>query len=1132
MQYPDFHQFYHDIHGYTPYAWQQDVAQHVDLHGELPEQLSVPTGLGKTSMIDIALWALGKQIYEKKQRTLGQRIVVAVERQVIVDGISQHVETLVDALNDPQHESTRIVSDALRTLSYDDTTVKMESFHGSRKSSGSWVNATGVTIVSTTVTQVTLRLLGRAPGVSRGVAPIHAGLLAKDALILIDEPHLVSPQVSTIKQLLSVEEGLSQVCLMGATIQQGLVDDTSIYTFDKHKETQHAINKISYEKNLMVETTGKTSIKDRAVDIVKSYMKQASDLRLGVIVNTIDEAQAIAKKVQKDADKNEYEVKVITSHIRGADRLQPDEIGQPGQLIIATQTVEAGVDFTLDVLVTELTVMPSLWQRLGRLNRDGSSAIAQAYMLIPEEKGAYGSFASQAIYQSAPLQLVAQGLLSLNTPINASVEHQKDIEMNILQACNAQPEDFWGKQPVPARFERNVISKMLGLTTSPLYEVDGFLHGIQQEDEQHRVTVLWRDVSFAENTQEGLQASIAALQPLPAETIEISITKASKLVEKKLKKDYIIVDAHGQLQTRVTPGCTIVLSTHAGGLTDWGIVADDTTDVRDVSMKIVLSEDLGLKNHFVPITGTAVYDLTGKRIDIAEYYDQLSHDEVSPAVIRQQLSQVLSRAFGYPIEVKYSHDVFLMRRKPQETQDDHHVVYLHDHLTQVGNTAADYARLLQLDNHEASSLQHAGYFHDLGKMNALFQVMLGKLPSDEPLAKSTGRLSGARPEALHGYLHEIAGAQYVHDVYHDDLAQWLIVQHHGRARGITRTRYDIARYTPLRARCEEHYGVYGLLHLEAVLRCADWYASAYPEQDEFPVSEEVLQAIASYRDTYENIPDIDVQYAQPLEGLSGAHLVSWYAVVGILRAAQELGYEAYVKWVNAVPVVSLDDDQLRVVLQHIVSRLQEDYEHATQLLEKYNEIAGGKPAGLTVKNHRPVIRASDIYDLYTALEGNTYQNLFASWIQVAARTDKGIENFSFTIPFLAANSTLFGEHLLHDVRVDDLVEIVKDQFVGWRSGEAKEALNLSSGSPNVNPYVALLGLYGGITDVALSQFSLGATKSNDRLLPLVDFFVNVEELTQITYGLAFYEKIEGLSHLYGENDKEKTQKIYPGVLMQ
>lgn len=1132
MQYPNFHQFYKDIHGYTPYAWQQDVAQYVDLHGEIPEQISVPTGLGKTSMIDIVLWALGKQIYEKKQRTLGQRIVVAVERQVIVDGISQHVETLVDTLNDPRHDSTRIVSDALRTLSYDDTAVKMESFHGSRKSSGEWVNATGVTIVSTTVTQVTLRLLGRAPGVSRGVAPIHAGLLAKDALILIDEPHLVSPQVTTVKQLLSLEEGLSQVCLMGATIQQGLVDTSRIYTFDKHKETQHAINKISYKKDLMVETTGKRSIKDRAVDIVKTYMKQASDLRLGIIVNTIDEAQAIAKKVQKDAGKNEYEVKVITSHIRGADRPQPDEIGQPGQLIIATQTVEAGVDFTLDVLITELTVMPSLWQRLGRLNRDGSSAIAQAYMLIPEEKGAYGSSASQAIYQTAPLQLVAEGLLSLENPIDASVAQQKDIEMSILQACNAQPGDFWGKQPVPARFGRNVISKMLGLTNTPLYETDGFLHGIQQEDEQHRVTVLWRDVSFAENTQKGLQASITTLRPLPAETIEISITKASKLVEKKHTQDYIIIDNSGRLCSRIIPGCTIVMSTHAGGLTDRGIVPNDNIVVSDVSMKIVLSEDLGLKNQFVPITETAVYDLTGKRVDVADYYEQLSYDEMSPAAIRKQLSQELSRAFGYPIEVKYTHDVFLMRRKPKEAQNDNHVVYLHDHLTQVGNTAADYAQIIQLDNHEASSLQHAGYFHDLGKMNALFQVMLGKLPSDEPLAKSTGRLSGARPEALHGYLHEVAGAQYVQDVYHDDLAQWLIVQHHGRARGITRNRYDIARYTPLRVRCEENYGVYGLLHLEAVLRCADWYASAYPKRNEFPVSEEVTQAISSYHDTYKNIPDTDVQYAQPLEGLSGANLVSWYAVVGILRAAQELGYEAYVKWVNAVPVVSLDDEKLTVVLHHIVDRLQEDYDYATQLVDKYNELAGGKPSGLKIQNHRPVIHASDIYDLYISLKGNVYQNLFSSWVQAASFTDKGLENFSFTIPFLAANSTLFEEHLTRSTSVSKIQEALKDQFVGWRNGESKEALNLSSEIPNVNPYVSLLGLYGGITDIALSQFSLGATKSNDRFLPLVDLFVNVDELTQITYGLAFYENIEGLSYLYGKNDKEKTQKILPGVLIQ
>ena len=274
VKYPSFDKFYHAVHGFYPYEWQKDVANYVDKNGYFPSQISVPTGLGKTSNIDIAVWSIGKQIYEGKKRTVGQRIVLAVERQVIVDGISRHVENLVDKVNNSSHEAIKIVRDNLLTLSFDNIAIKQESFHGTKRTSGEWVDASGVTIISTTVTQTTLRLLGQAPGVSRKVAPIHAGLLAKDSLILIDEPHLVTAQVSALKQLLSIEEGLSHVCIMGATIQKGLVDEEKVYTFNKSQENEFALNKITNPKILNTKRTNKSNITDESVKIITDYVKE------------------------------------------------------------------------------------------------------------------------------------------------------------------------------------------------------------------------------------------------------------------------------------------------------------------------------------------------------------------------------------------------------------------------------------------------------------------------------------------------------------------------------------------------------------------------------------------------------------------------------------------------------------------------------------------------------------------------------------------------------------------------------------------------------------------------------------------------------------------------------------------
>ena len=55
---PSFADFYSALNGRPPFPWQKRLARHVASAGEWPLEIGVPTGLGKTACLEIAVWWL------------------------------------------------------------------------------------------------------------------------------------------------------------------------------------------------------------------------------------------------------------------------------------------------------------------------------------------------------------------------------------------------------------------------------------------------------------------------------------------------------------------------------------------------------------------------------------------------------------------------------------------------------------------------------------------------------------------------------------------------------------------------------------------------------------------------------------------------------------------------------------------------------------------------------------------------------------------------------------------------------------------------------------------------------------------------------------------------------------------
>lgn len=991
--FPTFSEFFRAVHGHDPYDWQVRLAETTVAGCALPDQVSVPTGLGKTSTVDVSVYALAHQVHHNQPRTLGQRIIVAVERRIIIDGLYTHITALGDRLNDTADDSVLDpVRIALRRLNVhpDTPPLRLASFHGTRRDDLSWLNPTGATVVVTTVTQLTLRALGRAPGVGPGSAPIHAGLTMMDSQLLIDEPHLVTAQVTALADLVALQHPVNGVpsahlTVLGATLPPGLDNsDHRILHFDPSTENPAALRRYHAPRPTTVHAGDATTAKKHTDTIVGITIDALTDrdpqTRTLVVVNTVGTARDVAKALRTRLKKarSPMTVETLTSHKRACDRPDASLLGRPGTVLVTTQVVEAGADFSTDLLVTDLAPWPSLVQRLGRLNRYAEATAPAAHVLVNQnttnDGTVYGDKPSRAVYGDGPLSATAATLLGASddaSAVDLSVANQNHV---LTTGSNV-----WPAAPVPARITTPVTSLFLS-TTTPVADPAPVLNGLDAVDTNPTVGLLWREpVSTDPDAPDTpvvdrLIAAMLGSSPWPAETVEVPLWEALRIIQDTFRDsdrdkdtgldssdlnnspkttDVAVTSAVRRdgvwvpvTDTRdIRPGDTVVLDTNAGfydpgvhgdGVTPNGNGKQGPTPVTDVSLQQLLDAEI---TGAAPLTNGAVRTALGDTA-VDTLHETLTEGvELSTTRLTPLLTTMIrdltddTRLQVEAVSTGVTTALSITRRQLSTTRSNTSQVTLLDHLHQVGQLAADHAEALSLDPGLVDKLRRAGQLHDVGKAYAPFQAMLGADTADttdiaDLLAKSTGRHS-RHPDDVglqRGYLHEIAGMRP--EATTDPLTSWLVGDHHGRLRGPYRNHRNTVTAAHLRHTLEQHYGVHGLAWLESLLRIADHHASAHPVSGGGGLIDDDIRETVNRVSHADVRPDVGA-VTQPdpaaqsyrLTGVGDPCELSWVTAVGALTAASVADPTSTLHWHNHVPVLTTTADVYTLgELSHQASR--------------------------------------------------------------------------------------------------------------------------------------------------------------------------------------------------------------------
>ena len=195
---PAFAEFYSAINGRDPFPWQTRLADCIVRNEQWPPEIGVPTGLGKTACLDIAVWWLASQSDRTpERRTAPTRIWWVVNRRLLVDSTANHARHIAGALRHP--ESTRsndagqlaieCVAARLRSLWVDPAAPPLDviSLRGGI-ASRTPTDPARPTVVLCTVPMYGSRLLFRGYGSSRPA--VDAAMAGTDSLVLLDEAHL------------------------------------------------------------------------------------------------------------------------------------------------------------------------------------------------------------------------------------------------------------------------------------------------------------------------------------------------------------------------------------------------------------------------------------------------------------------------------------------------------------------------------------------------------------------------------------------------------------------------------------------------------------------------------------------------------------------------------------------------------------------------------------------------------------------------------------------------------------------------------------------------------------------------------------------------------------------------------
>jgi CRISPR-associated endonuclease/helicase Cas3 len=714
-----FEDFFQEATGFRPHGYQARIAR-----DGLPDVVEAPTGTGKTGVILAWLW---RRLSEEHRLITPRRLVYALPQRSLVDQVAGEARAWLDRLGLAEKVALHVV------------------MGGRGETQGGWrENMHRPAIVVGTVDSLVSKALNRGYGLGRAIFPIDFALVTNGTQWVIDEIQLCPESTTTLRQLsgFAVKHGTAEpfrLTCMSATIPEALlktVDRPAIGVTVKINED---------------ERTGELAVRLAAARTVKRTWRDPGDYkaladtvrnvhRPGtltlVVLNTVPAARAIYQHLRGGP----VECTLLHSRFRGIDRAgrMADVLARPeDRIVVSTQVVEAGLDLSAAVLITEAAPWPSLVQRAGRCNRTGKVADAEVWWLPPP-------------------------------PAKTGPYEQQDIDATAAELSRLEGEAVTGEDLLARRvkYTTDQVKVIRRSDFADLFDTSPDLSGndvdiapyVRDADDLD-AEIAW--ATWTPGPDDAPDPEVKA--PAGEYRCRVSLTDAVKLAkDKKLWRFDQVADkwtrVTQQLQSRPRPGEVLLVSAADGGYdTETGFDPSARGPVPDSPELLTPAE------REARAAAAGVTQQTGLAEVIAGAEDAYAADTASQSQPRWQS--------------------------------------LDEHSRQVRDQAAALLDVLAPDvpPEAVQAAILAGYLHDAGKAHETWQDALCSLAPPDEAARIAGGRPWAKSGVTNGVLrfagggafrHELASLLLIDGPLHGllesspdpDLTRYLVLAHHGKLR--------------------------------------------------------------------------------------------------------------------------------------------------------------------------------------------------------------------------------------------------------------------------------------------------------------------------------------------------------------
>lgn len=897
--------------GHDPFSWQEEVLDHICEHGVWPERINAPTGSGKSSVVDIHLFANALAAVGAAPR-VPRRLCVTVGRRALVDSQATRADKILgdlkDALADESGEPgiLRRVAEALQsfqTRNDDQRSAPFEVGHIRGELSNRNLPVTDISacaIIAATPDMYGSRALFRGYGSTKAARPRETALLTMDTVMVLDEAHMNRQLLHTTQRIAELQK--REVNLGVPTLQ--VVETTATPSTGDSESTTLGVDiealdspndkelhrRVYSHKELVLRPIdkwdgkpGNAATVKAAVDAIKDFLAhrevgKGSEVAhtVGCIVNHVRTAISIKEELAKDLA--EDEVQLLVGRMRPYDlkKLHPDLFTTEGdksvKVVVATQTLEVGIDVDFADLVTELAPASSLAQRFGRVNRLGHRDDSKVVVIEPASGDSVKKDAPP--YRAVDLSNAYAWLEALNGAENPSVNPAAMVKNPPVQSS---PERLLYQRPEwPdllefSRTDENPYDEPdLDLWLYDSLEAETAMGGVIVRDNLPSNTSAAMEILktsyFAPSDRETFPANLKILQEILDYQDEHGVKPRKFLYRQGAISLWQDADHGAESSQSLAPGDVLLLDMGSVPFTNQGIAVTqrELPSKKDELKAVPFLDDAELY-----VAELYVYEKCADREKHFREYLGLSPEEAAELLDSQSTDGKKMIASELSTEAEGGQEVIAWYAEVtgKESVEGSDIaqelvlaapVLLDDHQNDVAERTRQLAENLGLAPEFSEALELAAKYHDEGKRDLRFQQMLGADPDAEALAKSGHRSvaeayrARSRSALPRGWRHEQLSALMVAASpekvgEHRDLVLRIIGCSHGHGRfafahdadfllkegylpeGLdyealkeqANRLFNVGYWDNLMEQTSRTYGPYATAYLEAVERAAD-----------------------------------------------------------------------------------------------------------------------------------------------------------------------------------------------------------------------------------------------------------------------------------------------------------------------